>query len=650
MSRADGGIAVTIAEALEEGLLHSSWPLIPSSDTARNQDAYCYTYGYCHGNLVKLRKARIISTGWELAAESTANSDSSPVTLGEVVAGFYECNDQNELDDSHPWCHLIDPNWVLKYPETQCKNQAYGQILESSVSDQRKTECVDMPSCIDEDGNGNCTGGYGYCVREENVWNFRGEECPEYYGSCTTYENPSGDEVNFLSNTTDSGVCTADSAGCLWYGTQKVSSDGETFDWPDYTIAADLTAAEAEDDIYRNRIYFTAEVEDCTSDDAGCRELVSREGGTTLNMIMNPSFEDDTDDDGVPDGWFVAGTGETYSEDASVMLSGTDAVNPGSSGIFYQSGIVLTQAAEYTFSFYAAQNIGTATAGGLLALEASTGETVDFRGYGLDGDCAVDSTDYNVLNVTGTPEDTSYERFSCTFTVPTLADSSAEITAFVDVLFADLWFDSVQLEQESSASEFHEGYSDTVLDLAYVKVPPTYLGCTGTDDDAAECENYAGVCSGVDVGCSAYTPTNGDPSVIGIAGELDACPEECVGYDTFKQEPTRYEPDGDFPIYFIPDSAETCTARYVGCDEFTNIATEEPSYFTYVRACVTSDQADANEATSDAGAIFYTWEGSDTDGYQLKTWNLLESDMGTGTYTYTTSGGTDERGSRASER
>jgi hypothetical protein len=644
VARADGGTAVTIAEALEQGLLNSSWPLIPSSDTARNQDIYCYTYGYCHGNLVKLRKARIISTGWELAAESAANSDSSPVTLGEVVDGFYDCNKQNELDDNHPWCHLIDPNWVLKYPETQCKNQAYGQLLESSVSDQRKTECVDMPSCIDEDGNGNCTGGYGYCVREENVWNFRGEECPEYYGSCTTYENPSGDEVNFLSNTTDASVCTADSAGCLWYNTQKDSADGATYDWPDYTLAADLTAAEAEEDIYRNRMYFTASVEDCTADDAGCRELVSRKNGTTLNMITNPSFEQDEDDNGVPDGWFVAGTGETYSEDASSMLNGTDAVNPGSSGIYYQRGIVLTQGAEYTFSFYAAQSTGTATAGGLLALEASNGESVDFRGYGLNGDCAVDSSNYNILNVTGTPSDTDYERFSCTFTVPTLADSSAEVTAFVDVLFADLWFDSVQLEQEASASDYHEGYSDAVLDLAYVKVPPTYLGCTGTDEDPEECDNYAGMCTGIDVGCSNYTPTNGDPTVTGIANELDACPAECVGYDTFKQEPTRYEPDGNFPVYFIPDSAQTCTAQYVGCDEFTDITTEEASYFTYVRACVTSDQANANAATSDADAIFYTWEGSDTDGYQLKTWNLLESDMSTttGYMTYATSGGTDD--------
>lgn len=638
ISRADGGTGLTIREALDEGLLNGAWPLIPSSDSARDQDQYCYSYGYCHGNLVKLRKARVISVGWEFAAESSDSS--SPITLGEVVDGFYQCNAQNELDENNPWCHLIDPNWVLKYPETQCRNEAYGQLLESSVSDQRKTECVDMPSCIDEDGDGNCTGGYGYCVREENVWNFRGEECPEYYGSCTTYENPDGEQENFLSNTTNSSGCTENSAGCLWYNTKKVDEGSGVFNWPDYSVAADLVSAEAASDIYSNRIYFTSAVEECTSDDGGCRELASRADGLTLNMIANPSFENDEDENGIPDGWFVYGSGTTYSSSGTDMLDGKDAVNTGSAGgFYYQQGIALTQGAEYTMSFYAAQNSGSVATNVRLSMMGSNGELVDFRGFALSGDCAV-ALDTSVIEIIATPAETIYERLSCTFTVPTLSESSAEVNVTIAVKGGDLWFDSLQLEQESAVSTYHEGYSESTLDLAYVKVPPMYLGCTGGDDDSADCDNYAKVCSEVDVGCSLYTPTNGDPSVSGIVGSLDECPESCVGYDTFKQEETRYEPDGEFPVYFIPDSAESCTAQYVGCDEFTNIATEEPSYFTYVRACVTQDQAAANIALDNA-AIFYTWEGSDTSGYQLKTWNLLESDMGTDPYTYGSDVGTD---------
>ncbi len=628
VSRADSGSALTIADAIEQGLLKSSWPLIPSSDTARDQDPFCYSYGYCHGNLVKLRKARIISTGWELAAESTANTENSPVTLGEVVNAFTTCNDQGELDDSHPWCHLIDPDWVLKYPETQCKAQVYGEQLVASVTDERQDVCVDMPSCIDEDSDGNCTGGYGYCVREENVWRFRGESCPDYYASCTSYEDPNGKSANFLSNTTNSDNCTADSTGCLWYDTQKVDDGTGTFAFPDYTTSAKLAAAESANDIYKNRIYFTAEVADCESTDAGCKELVSRTDGTTLNMIANPSFEKDVDSDGVPDGWISSGSSGTYSTDGTAMLDGSDAVKPGGTSSYSQEGIVLTQGAEYTLSFYAAQATSGISTNAWIALDASTGETVDFTGFALDGDCALYANKNELDFLTSTPVDTDYERFSCTFTVPTLTDRTAEITATVGVMGNALWYDDMQLEQESSASSYHEGYSSSTLDLAYVKVAPTYLGCTGDSaTDPAECGNYATVCSEKNVGCSLYTPTNGDPSIAGITDSLDSCPSECVGYDTFKQEPTRYEPEGDFPVYFIPDTADTCPAQAVGCDEFTNIASEATSYFTNLRACLTTDQAAENSTTSDDAAVFYTWEGSDTDGYQLKTWNLVESDL-----------------------
>ena len=101
VTRARTGEPFTVQAAIDEGLLHGDWPLIPSDDSARNQDPFCYTYGYCYGNLVKLRKARVISIGWELAAASPFNDQASPVTLQEVVDGFYSCNDQGEADSSH---------------------------------------------------------------------------------------------------------------------------------------------------------------------------------------------------------------------------------------------------------------------------------------------------------------------------------------------------------------------------------------------------------------------------------------------------------------------------------------------------------------------------------------------------------------------
>ncbi|MCR4312379.1 MAG: carbohydrate binding domain-containing protein, partial [Candidatus Uhrbacteria bacterium] len=654
IARAESGSALTIAEALEEGILNANWPLIQSSDEARDQDAYCYSYGYCHSNLVKMRKARIISIGWELAAESAYNDEGNPTTLGEVVEGFNNCSSSGQPTEQYPWCHLIDPNWVLKYPDTQCRAQVYGQLTSNPSSDQRKEECVDMPSCIDENDDGTCDGGYGYCVREENVWRFRGEECPDYYATCTTYENTDGDDVAYLSNTIDSGVCTEDSAGCLWYSTVKDESSG-TLDWP---VVDDVVTSDADDSTYAERIYFTAAVETCDAEDAGCRELVRRDDDLSLNMLTNPSFEDDEDGDGMPDGWFVGLNSDAtsylpeYDTEGNYALNGSAAISPGDSsntGAISQTGIVLRQATTYTLSFYARQTATSADdVSAFLVIDENRDndgdgnlDDMDITGTEVSGDCDTTYTDlfgasgntdgYAIEDVT--PEDTGFDRYSCTFAVPTLDDASMDVLGSLIILETAAYIDSMQLEQDAEASDFHEGYSDSTLSLAYVKVPPTYLGCTGEDGDPEACDDFAAVCEEQDVGCSEYTPTNGDPAVIGVANALDECPSSCVGYDTFKQEPTLYEPEGDFPVYFIPDSAEECDEEAVGCDEFTNESTEALEYFTYLRACVTDTQATAN-ISGDNAAVFYTWEGSDLDGYQLLTWELLESDLGATTFTY----------------
>lgn len=648
VSRAEGGSAMTVQEAIDEGLLNSGWPLISSEDSARDQDAFCYTYGYCHGNLVKLRKARIISTGWELAAESANNNVYSPITLGEVVDAFNDCNDQGVLDENHPWCHLIDPNWILKYPISQCKAEVYGQQLVSSASDERTTECVDMPSCISEDSTGACTGGYGYCVREANTWEFRGETCSDYYGSCMAYTDVNGDEKDYLANTTDSGNCDADNAGCLWYQTTKTVADDGTAAWPDYTTQASLTSVEAggsgtdAEALYRNRMYFTSVVATCTADDAGCKELASRDDENVLNMVANPSFENDDNSDGVPDGWFAFGTGATYTTDSSASLDGSDALTALANTGYSQPGIVLTQGTEYTFSYYVKSSSSTSdTSVAYLSFSGSDGAAIDMSGF-LTSGCSVYSTSKNELEVKLVPTDTEYARATCTFTAPTLSSPTVELSAEISLSASagTVSFDEVQLEQSVSATDYHTGYSASTLSLSYMKLPPAYLGCTGNDTDAADCANYATMCSAVDVGCSAYTPSNGDPLVDGIVDSTDSCPSECVGYDTFKQEATLYEPDGNFPEYFIPSSAQTCSASEVGCDEFTNIATEGNEYFTDLRACLTTAQAESN-GTDDGMATFYTWEGSDTSGYQLKTWNLVESNMTDASFTYPVSGEVD---------
>lgn len=637
IARADADSPLTIEEAIEEGLIDGNWALIPSWDKARNQDPYCYTYGFCHSNLVKLRKARIIPVGWELAADSQWNSENDPVTLQEAIDGFDDCSADGEPNGSNPWCKLIDPNWVLKYPETQCKNLAYGQLLETPASDSRQQECVDMPSCIDENDDGTCSGGYGYCVREANVWRFRGESCPEYASSCLAFTDSQGDDANLLLNTVDYAGCDEGNAGCMWYATEKMEGADGTFDWP---TVADVAAEEASGDAYQSRMYFNAEVEECDDEAGGCAELVNRDDDLRLNVIPNSSFENDADTNNQPDVWQFTSGAVDYDTESGYARTGDAAVNPGASSIAYQAGIVLEQGAFYTLSYYARQVesfTSTETASVIVAMSGDQGSTVDLSGTSYTSGCTIFSGDDSIMEVRGTPDDETYTRYTCTFTVPSLTDASENVVAFVDLLSANVWIDDMQLEQGEDASDYHDGYSETDLSYTYAKIPPAYLGCTGDDSDPEECANYAQVCAETDVGCLEYIPTNGDPSVYGVTSSLDECPSSCVGYDTFKQEETLYEPEGDFPVYFIPSTAEECEAEEVGCDEFTNLNDESLNYFTYLRACVTPEQASAN--IDDQGETFYTWEGSDLEGYQLVTWTLLESDMDTSaTSTYIADG------------
>lgn len=230
IARGGGVGGITVKEAVEQGVLRGDWPLISPENIAANQDRLCYTYGFCYGNLVKLRKARIISIGWELAAAK--NSVSNPKTLKQVMDAFHDCNDQGQMDAAHPWCHMIDPNWVLKAPETQCRAMVNGDIRVSAQAAGRQSVCADSPTCIGEDSTGACTQGFGYCVQEKNIWRVPGDACAPQDATCLSFRNTSdGKQVSYLLNTVDSADCSQTTAGCAWYKVNKVEKDDGTFDW-----------------------------------------------------------------------------------------------------------------------------------------------------------------------------------------------------------------------------------------------------------------------------------------------------------------------------------------------------------------------------------------------------------------------------------
>lgn len=230
LSRAEKDQPLTVREAINLGLLHGDWPLISARHElgATNQDIKrCYLEGYCQSNIQKLRKLRILPVGFEIAA---ANSDiDKPWTLNMVANGFNDCAANGKADPAHPFCHLIDPNWILRAPVARCEAEVYGNTLLSSDAPNRRQECADISTCLLEGGNNECKGVFGYCTQEKNVWRLPGNTCKAEFATCTTYKNTRTNKlVSYLARTVDAGSCDANAAGCRAYSIAK-QSDGSWF-------------------------------------------------------------------------------------------------------------------------------------------------------------------------------------------------------------------------------------------------------------------------------------------------------------------------------------------------------------------------------------------------------------------------------------
>ena len=142
------------------------------------------------------------------------------------------------------------------------------------------------------------------------------------------------------------------------------------------------------------------------------------------------------------------------------------------------------------------------------------------------------------------------------------------------------------------------------------------------------CKNFALRCEKEEVGCEKYTPINGDPWVPGIAEKDNYCPAECVGFQEFREMPTNFDPGQD-AVPLIPNGT-TCSAQDAGCAEFTNLdevflGGEGLEYYTYIRHCFKLDSPGAPDPNC---KTYYTWVGSETTGYQLKSYYLQKTDDG----------------------
>lgn len=288
LDRARIGDAMTIQEAMDARppLLNPNWPLIPPDRPQDNESPDCYLGSYCYSNVQKLRKARILPLGFEIATTLGDPDNPSAVTLGQVVNGYNDCaigpNGENVRDAAHPYCNLIDPNWIIKMPEAICEAIVHSPVLTAPSVAQRGQECADLATCVAYDSDGNCTS-YGYCLQEENTWHMPGQSCPAEYATCQSYiQQSTGAAVSYLSRTVDVGMCGPNNVGCLAYSLIKNTSG----DWVQTTAVSAVLPNQAAPDTLStlkqttglnqglhlnsriNRPEFT-----CSPDDAGCTQL-----------------------------------------------------------------------------------------------------------------------------------------------------------------------------------------------------------------------------------------------------------------------------------------------------------------------------------------------------------------------------------------
>jgi hypothetical protein len=580
--QANQGTPLSISEALKGGYIDGGKPLIASSD-ARNQKNNCYQEGYCYSNLVKLRKARILPVGFELAAELMSGGTSE--NLQKVVDNFYNCNTSGGRDAEHPYCHLIDPNWVLKLPKTQCQARVYGPTLVSSAANFRAEICADPATCISEDESGNCVGGFGYCTKEKNIWKISAETCGEQYNTCLTYKSRDNKPVNYIKNTVNFDSCFAENAGCRAYSANKKSGN-----WSGALGDA---------------IYFNKDLEKCDASAAGCSELYSKANGLAYNLIPNPSFENVSGAKNIA-GW-LGGANLIITNDSANVFDGVSAVNPAGNLLMDSSGLIkLELNTAYNFSGYvkgAAANSSYRLA--LSFYDAASGASqYIFDPANLVSTCAV-NPESRTVELAGRASVDGYTRVSCAFLTPNQ-------TLYAKALVSGAsWFDAIQLEEGSSATTFLASGYGAVLSVN-IKIAPNYLDCQAGGTNP-ECANYAPSCRADEAGCQNYTPKDNSPAISGVATVNDICPAACVGYETYKQDATVFEPD-KFPNYLIPSTAKVCGAQDAGCDEFTNLENEAKEYFSAIRQCIKPNPAE--------DAVFYTWEGSDQTGFQLKSHKL----------------------------
>lgn len=593
----------SLINAIEEGYINSSWLFDKNAS---------YKTAFNERSLMILRKFRIIPLGWEEAlnrAEAQTALKGFRYTLMDMISCFDPSDEYNEFSEGFrrsnftnaSWCQgLVDPTWVLKAPLNYCKKQGYGgYILSQQLIDVPEVKgvdssdveiepivisrsddyCADEQSCIKERYDGTCEY-YGYCTEEKRVWNFDQDSCDPVYNTCDSFTSGSnGKKLALLKNTIDYSSCSADNVGCSKYATMGTYlTDTKKVSWNNV-----------------NSIYLNNKAESCSASSEGCQELIRTFGGSGHNFLINGDFEEALS----VGSWESAQTGLTspaYDGASALELNGVLSKN-----VTVASSDHVIAGESYTLSFYA-DCLATST----VSLGAKTQDIITPNGFA-----------YQAINYT-------YPSNFTTNQVSFVITPGGSNTCLID---------NIKLERGTSGT-FYSDYRGN--GLTYQKIIPDYLKLACYENPSAanpdfrlksnapsECYNYARLCNSSEIGCDLFTSIYGTKTAA-KALEKDYCPGECVGYDVYVQGNTLFE--GKTPAKMIPESATYCSAINVGCTEFTNLdelsaGGEAKEYYSSLKHCIKPSQGTCEN--------FYSWEGSDESGYQLKSFSLERSNADT---------------------
>lgn len=308
---------MTVQQAIKNNLLDERG-IFGFDALSRNPDAQPQvsnsTKHYPYNSLVILRKYRAIPVSWELAAlyikemrkrDLWPCGDKKNCTLGMLKDQFNNPNSR--------FYQMVDPNWVLKIPPTRCALEGYGpQVVEeleipsqdlpndptrNTTQIVRGKACVDYQTCLGEKANGECEKGYGYCLKEESVVHFTGETCKPIYDGCRAFtETTTKQNLTVLTGSlTDyqSGVCTADNAGCAWYSASQRLELVSASDARVKLDSGNRAKIFIEDTVRKewldtDKVFFASSAQKCEPKAEGCRQ-VDGPAGTPPYLRLPPT-------------------------------------------------------------------------------------------------------------------------------------------------------------------------------------------------------------------------------------------------------------------------------------------------------------------------------------------------------------------------